>query len=146
MPELKRYIRSLAKMSMMELWTVQHAIELEVEQRGKRIEIPERADRRVVEERTNHGVTLRLEYVRCGKCKVCAAAPAHGPYWYRYFRAGGKLRSEYIGKNLKKQDTMNDLSQVSDKVRDDVALSIRKRDAQTCGMSLKDYDAWLARK
>ena len=41
-------------------------------------------------------VTYRLETVRCGK-PGCASCP-HGPYWYAYYRDGGKLRSRYIGK------------------------------------------------
>lgn len=42
--------------------------------------------------------TFRQEYVRCGKrgCKSCP----HGPYWYAYWREGGKLRKRYIGKTL----------------------------------------------
>ncbi len=43
-------------------------------------------------------VTYRLESVRCGK-PGCTTCP-HGPYWYAYFREGGKLRSRYIGKEL----------------------------------------------
>ena len=43
-------------------------------------------------------VTYRLESVRCGKegCKSCP----HGPYWYAYYRDGGKLKSRYIGREL----------------------------------------------
>jgi hypothetical protein len=43
-------------------------------------------------------VTYRLENVRCGKpgCKSCP----HGPYWYAYFRDGGRLKSRYIGREL----------------------------------------------
>ena len=42
------------------------------------------------------GVTYRLEAVRCGK-PGCSRCP-HGPYWYAYYREGGKLRSRYIGR------------------------------------------------
>lgn len=41
-------------------------------------------------------VTYRLESVRCGK-PGCTTCP-HGPYWYAYYREGGKLKSRYIGK------------------------------------------------
>ena len=43
-------------------------------------------------------VGYRLEHVRCGKrgCRTCP----HGPYWYAYWREGGKLRTRYIGKSL----------------------------------------------
>lgn len=39
--------------------------------------------------------TWRSEWVRCGKnCKGCP----HGPYWYTYWREGGKLHKKYEGK------------------------------------------------
>ena len=43
-------------------------------------------------------VTYRRESVRCGKpgCKKCP----HGPYWYAYYREGGRLKSRYIGRDL----------------------------------------------
>jgi len=43
-------------------------------------------------------VSYRLENINCGKigCKSCP----HGPYWYAYWRADGRLRSRYIGKKL----------------------------------------------
>lgn len=43
-------------------------------------------------------VTFRQEMVRCGK-QGCARCP-HGPYWYAYWREGGKMKSRYIGKDL----------------------------------------------
>jgi hypothetical protein len=43
-------------------------------------------------------VTYRQERVRCGK-QSCTRCP-HGPYWYAYWREGGRLRSRYIGKQL----------------------------------------------
>lgn len=43
-------------------------------------------------------VTFRQEMVRCGK-KGCTRCP-HGPYWYAYWREGGRTRSRYVGKNL----------------------------------------------
>lgn len=43
-------------------------------------------------------VGYRQQSVQCGKrgCKTCP----HGPYWYAYWREGGRLRSRYIGKTL----------------------------------------------
>lgn len=62
----------------------------------------------VVESRAEREGTYQLELVKCGKekCRRCRRAPAHGPYWYFYQwqpgtkakRAGGRLRSTYIGK------------------------------------------------
>lgn len=43
-------------------------------------------------------VTFRQERVRCGR-EGCTRCP-HGPYWYAYWREGGRLRSRYIGKEL----------------------------------------------
>lgn len=43
-------------------------------------------------------VTFRQERVRCGRAS-CTRCP-HGPYWYAYWREGGRLRSRYIGKRL----------------------------------------------
>lgn len=43
-------------------------------------------------------VTYRQERVRCGK-ESCTRCP-HGPYWYAYWREGGRVRSRYVGKDL----------------------------------------------
>jgi hypothetical protein len=51
------------------------------------------------EERTQRGkITYRREHVSCGR-SGCSRCP-HGPYWYAYWREGGRLRSRYIGKRL----------------------------------------------
>ena len=52
---------------------------------------------------TGGSVTYRLEAVRCGK-QGCRSCP-HGPYWYAYFREGGRLRSRYIGRKLPEEAT-----------------------------------------
>jgi hypothetical protein len=41
-------------------------------------------------------VRLRRQWVRCGKSN-CTRCP-HGPYWYAYWREGGRRRSRYVGK------------------------------------------------
>ena len=43
-------------------------------------------------------VTYRQEHVKCGKDR-CTTCP-HGPYWYAYWKEGGKTRSRYIGRHL----------------------------------------------
>lgn len=45
-----------------------------------------------------HGITYERKAVLCGK-KGCAKL--HGPYWYAFWTAGGKVRSVYIGKTFK---------------------------------------------
>ena len=49
------------------------------------------------------GTLYQLEYKRCGKPTCRCAQPGgqgHGPYWYAYWREGGKARSRYLGKAL----------------------------------------------
>nr|BAL52693.1 hypothetical conserved protein [uncultured prokaryote] len=43
--------------------------------------------------------TYRQEYVKCGKkgCS-CAQGQGHGPYWYAYWKEGGTLKKQYLGK------------------------------------------------
>lgn len=43
-------------------------------------------------------VTYRQEEVRCGK-DACGSCP-HGPYWYAYWKEGGRTRKQYIGRQL----------------------------------------------
>jgi DnaJ domain len=41
-------------------------------------------------------VTYRCQYVRCcnPRCKSCP----HGPYWYGFWKEGGRTKSRYYGK------------------------------------------------
>ncbi len=43
-------------------------------------------------------LTFRYETVRCGKAN-CTRCP-HGPYWYAYWKEGGRTRSRYVGRSL----------------------------------------------
>ncbi len=43
-------------------------------------------------------ITFRYETVRCGKAN-CTRCP-HGPYWYAYWKEGGRTRSRYVGRVL----------------------------------------------
>lgn len=44
-----------------------------------------------------HGITYERKAVLCGK-KGCEKL--HGPYWYAFWTAGGRVRSVYIGKKF----------------------------------------------
>jgi len=46
-----------------------------------------------------HAITYELRPVLCGKagCKK-----EHGPYWYAYWTAGGRVRTVYIGKRFQR--------------------------------------------
>jgi hypothetical protein len=65
-------------------------------------------DKTIVETRSgrtesHRAVTYELELVRCNKpkCGSCKRSPAHGPYWYGYWRTGRRLRKKYIGKTFR---------------------------------------------
>jgi hypothetical protein len=65
--------------------------------------LPIKSSHTVVETHRQGTVTLRLEYVRCGKASChCAQDTGHGPYWYAYSRKAGRLTSEYVGKDTGK--------------------------------------------
>jgi Family of unknown function (DUF6788) len=91
----------LANATTLELETLKNRIEGELTRR-ELIERETTDNRQVVEERPTSVGTLRLERVKCGKerCRKCREGPAHGPYWYLYFRRNGKLTSRYIGKKV----------------------------------------------
>jgi predicted nicotinamide N-methyase len=45
-------------------------------------------------------VSYQFQYRKCGKsCTKCDTGKGHGPYWYAYWREGGKVHSRYIGKH-----------------------------------------------
>ncbi len=77
-----------------------------------------RTGRRVVEVRRHEptGTIYQLEYKRCGKPTCRCARPdaqRHGPYWYAYWREGGKTKSRYIGKHLDAAHFSNDPTRTS---------------------------------
>lgn len=43
------------------------------------------------------GITYELRHVLCGKANC---RKLHGPYWYAYWTAGGRVRTAYIGKKF----------------------------------------------
>ena len=42
--------------------------------------------------------TVHMQFVRCGKqnCKCRTQGELHGPYYYHFYRIGGRLRKGYI--------------------------------------------------
>lgn len=97
----KTIIHSLERQDILVLYEIRNLVERLILERSKpplAEELP--ANREVLDVQTAGLITYRLEKVSCGKnCKGCP----HGPYWYGYWREGGKTRSKYIGKNLSPQ-------------------------------------------
>lgn len=92
----QRLSRALAKQDLAVLYEIRDLVESLIDERKEatRANSPRRE---VLEEKKTSSITYRLERVSCGKgCKGCP----HGPYWYGYWKEGGKTRSKYIGKNL----------------------------------------------
>ncbi len=44
------------------------------------------------------GLRYRRQSVNCGK-ESCSRCP-HGPYWYAFWKEGGRTRKRYIGRHL----------------------------------------------
>ena len=79
-----------------------HAL-LEKRTREDAAPLPVTPGRTVVATRRQGAVTLRLEYVRCGKASChCAHDACHGPSWYAYSRKAGRVTSAYLGKDAGK--------------------------------------------
>lgn len=49
-----------------------------------------------------NGVSFQLKLICCGndRCLVCRSAPAHGPYWYGFWKLDGETRCVYVGREL----------------------------------------------
>ena len=62
---------------------------------------PPAASAAVEQQRRGKSVFVR-QGVKCGKtgCK-CAEGDLHGPYWYEYWREGGKVRKKYHGVKIR---------------------------------------------
>ena len=98
---LHKIITLAERLSLNDLYSLDAALRNVIAKREREEwePIPVKAGREVVEERRAGGRTLRLEYVKCGKSNCrCVSGQGHGPYWYAYYRVGGRLKSEYIGK------------------------------------------------
>ena len=66
-------------------------------------QVEAKKDREVVETKKEGRITYQAELVKCGKanCRCATDGQLHGPYWYAYRKQGQKLKSWYVGKELK---------------------------------------------
>lgn len=102
--KLRAALRQLKLEQARQLYVELGAIVQILEQRSTTLEAAEAKSREVVEVQHLGDRLYQLERVRCGKigCK-CAGEQGelHGPYWYAYWRDEGKLKSCYVGKQLR---------------------------------------------
>ena len=89
---------ALAELSLEELKGLDRYLHSLIEQ--KEPEVKKKARREVIETRRKGKRTYQLVKIYCGK--KCSGCP-HGPYWYAYWKEGGRSRSEYVGKTLDKR-------------------------------------------
>jgi hypothetical protein len=48
---------------------------------------------------SGHSITYEKRYTRCGKP---GCEREHGPYWYAFWTAGGRVRTVYVGKKFRR--------------------------------------------
>lgn len=61
--------------------------------------------RRLAAKLSEESETVVCRFVKCGKatCWCKKAQTGHGPYWYAYRSEGGRTRSRYVGRKLRKR-------------------------------------------
>lgn len=98
-------------------------------------------------------VTYSQQFRRCNKpaCPTCVlGAPGHGPYWYAYWREGGRRRSRYIGKQRPLEARVEPIADISAATSDQLDAPLRVRTlggfAVWCGTKLLPPEAWTHRK
>ena len=66
-------------------------------------DVEAKKDREVVATKKEGRITYQSELVKCGKanCRCATDGQLHGPYWYAYRKQRQKLKSWYVGKELK---------------------------------------------
>lgn len=92
-PKSSNPLEQLTDREVQQLRQIEERLKRVVQER--RSTLPHRA---VTAEQQFGSLTFRYETVRCGKPN-CTRCP-HGPYWYAYWKQGGRTRSRYVGRAL----------------------------------------------
>lgn len=101
---LPKYLaEGLPKQDADTLRDIREYVDALIESREQPVEADELPDTAEPVDRDDGGKgTVVKERVTCGdetcKCASGNSADMHGPYLYRYYREGGALTSEYLGK------------------------------------------------
>ncbi len=103
MTRYDRLQKQIQRLSLADKQALQTWLSEEIEQEQHPPAIKPVPNREVVETALIGRITYQSELIRCGKSKCCCATQGklHGPYWYGYRKEKGRLKSWYIGKELK---------------------------------------------
>jgi hypothetical protein len=101
---LPKYLaEGIPKQNVETLHDIREYVDALIEYREQPVEADELPDSAEPVDRDHNGMgTVVKEKVKCGdetcKCASGNLGDMHGPYLYWYYREGGKLTSEYLGK------------------------------------------------
>jgi hypothetical protein len=106
MTRYDRLQKQIQQLALADKQALQTWLSEEIEQEQQPPVIKPASSREVVETALIGRIAYQSELVRCGKPKCCCATQGrlHGPYWYGYRKEKGRLKSWYIGKELKLLD------------------------------------------
>ena len=98
-----RLHRQIQRLSLEEKRALRTWLDEQIAEDEKPPKVEQKTDREVVETKKEGRITYQSELVKCGKvnCRCATDEQLHGPYWYAYRKQGQKLKSWYIGKELK---------------------------------------------
>ena len=98
-----RLYRQIQRLSLEDKQMLSAWLDEQIEQDKQPPEVDPKTDREVVETKKEGRITYQSEMVKCGKsnCRCATDGQLHGPYWYGYQKQGQKLKSWYVGKELK---------------------------------------------
>lgn len=93
MPQKQEILDKLKDREIEQLRAIEERLRKVVQERRTTV-----TPRAITAEQQFGSLTFRYETVRCGKPN-CTRCP-HGPYWYVYWKEGGRTRSRYVGRTL----------------------------------------------
>lgn len=101
-----RLYKQIQRLPIEEKQALRTWLDEQIAEDEKPLEVKLNKDREVVETKEDGRITYQSELVKCGKanCRCATDRQLHGPYWYAYHKQGQKLKSWYVGKELKMTD------------------------------------------
>lgn len=98
-----RLYKQIQRLPIEEKQALRTWLDEQIAEDEKPLEVKLNKDREVVETKEDGRITYQSELVKCGKanCRCATGGQLHGPYWYAYRKQGQKLKSWYVGKELK---------------------------------------------